>query len=89
MDYNKAHGIEPQTIYKTVDEIMKTTSVADVRAKYKTKKEIRQFDYVDKITGLELIARLEEEMKRAAENLEFEKAARLRDEIMQLKGKMD
>jgi excinuclease ABC subunit B len=88
-NYNEEHGIEPQTILKSVDEILKTTSVADVRAKYKTKKEIRQFDYVDKFTGLELIAKLEQEMKKAAENLEFEKAAKLRDEIMQLKGKLD
>jgi excinuclease ABC subunit B len=87
LQYNKKHKITPQTIQKTVDEILRTTSVADSRAKYKVKKEIRQFDPVDRLTGQQLVEKLEKEMKAAAENLEFEKAARLRDEIKQLKGK--
>ncbi len=89
LDYNREHGIVPKTIYKSVDEIMRTTSVADIRGKYKTKKEVREFDYMDKFTGLQLIEQLEKEMKNAAENLEFEKAARLRDDIKQLKGKLE
>jgi excinuclease ABC subunit B len=88
LQYNKKHKITPQTIQKTVDEILRTTSVADSRAKYKVKKEIRQFDPVDRLTGQQLVEKLEKEMKAAAENLEFEKAARLRDEIKQLKGKL-
>ncbi|GAB4375910.1 MAG: excinuclease ABC subunit UvrB [Calditrichia bacterium] len=88
-EYNRKHNITPQTIYKTVDEIMQTTSVADVRARYKTKKAVREFQYMDKLTGKELISQLELEMKKAAENLEFEKAAQLRDEIKRLKGKME
>ncbi|MCK5453814.1 MAG: UvrB/UvrC motif-containing protein, partial [Calditrichia bacterium] len=89
LEYNKKHGIVPQTIHKSVEEILKTTSVADIRGKYKTKKEIRQFDYMDRFTGQQLLEQLEEEMKKAAENLEFEKAARLRDEIKNLKGKIE
>lgn len=89
LEYNKQHGIVPQTIYKSVEEILKTTSVADIRGKYKTKKEIRQFDYMDRFTGQQLLEQLEMEMKKAAENLEFEKAARLRDEIKNLKGKIE
>jgi excinuclease ABC subunit B len=87
--YNREHHIVPQTIYKTVDEIMRTTSVADVRGKYRVKKEIREFDVLDRFTGMQLIEQLEKEMKSAAENLEFEKAAKLRDEIKQLKGKLE
>jgi excinuclease ABC subunit B len=86
--YNQKHRIEPQTIYKSVEEIMKTTFVADSRAKYKLKKDLKSFDYLDQLTGEHLIAELEKEMKRAAENLEFEKAAKIRDEINQLKGKI-
>jgi excinuclease ABC subunit B len=89
LEYNKEHGIVPQTIHKSVEEILKTTSVADIRGKYKTKKEIRQFDYMDRFTGQQLLEQLEMEMKKAAENLEFEKAARLRDEIKNLKGKIE
>ncbi len=86
--YNKAHGIMPQTIYKTVDEIMKTTSVADMSGRYKTKKAVREFDYMDKLTGQELVEQLEKEMQTAAENLEFERAAKLRDQIRKLKGSL-
>jgi excinuclease ABC subunit B len=88
LQYNKKHNITPKTIQKTVDEILRTTSVADSRAKYKVKKEIRQFDPVDRLAGQQLVEKLEQEMITAAENLEFEKAARLRDEIKQLKGKL-
>ncbi len=88
MAYNREHGISPQTVYKTVEEIMKTTSVADVRERYHTKRKTREFDYLDRLTGEELIARLEQEMKEAAEHLEFERAAQLRDEIKRLKGKL-
>jgi excinuclease ABC subunit B len=88
LEYNKSHGIMPQTIYKTVDEIMKTTSVADMSGRYKTKKEVREFDYMDKLTGQELIEQLEKEMQSAADNLEFERAAKLRDQIRKLKGSL-
>lgn len=88
VEYNKTHNITPKTIYKTVDEIMKSTSVADIRERYKVKRKVREFDYLDKLTGQELVEQLEKEMKEAAENLEFERAARLRDEIQRLKGKV-
>jgi excinuclease ABC subunit B len=88
LKYNKRHNITPKTIYKTMDEIIQTTSVADVRERYKIKKQIREFEYLDKLTGLDLIQKLEKEMKEAATNLEFERAAKLRDEIERLKGKV-
>lgn len=88
LEYNEKHGIVPESIRKTTEEILRTTSVADAHGKYKVKKEIRNFDIIDRFTGLQLIEQLEKEMKTAAENLEFEKAARLRDEIKQLKGKI-
>ena len=89
-EYNQSQGITPKTVYKTVDEIMQSTAVADVRAKYKVggKKTPREFQYMDKLTGQELIDRLMAEMKEAATNLEFERAAQLRDEINKLKGKI-
>jgi excinuclease ABC subunit B len=87
LEYNHDHGISPKTIYKSADEIRKTTSVADVKSRYKTKKKERQFSYMDDLTGTELISELEKEMRHAAVNLEFEKAAQLRDEIQRLKAK--
>ncbi|RMI00118.1 MAG: excinuclease ABC subunit UvrB [Calditrichaeota bacterium] len=88
MEYNRQHGITPQTVYKTVEEIMQSTAVADVKGRYKTRKTAREFEYMDKLTGQELIERLEQEMKEAAAKLEFERAARLRDEILKLKGQL-
>jgi excinuclease ABC subunit B len=49
---------------------------------------VREFDYMDKLTGQELVEQLEKEMQTAAENLEFERAAKLRDQIRKLKGSL-
>ena len=86
--YNKEHGITPKTIYKTAEEILTTTSVADVRTRYKVREKERQIEFLDRETGEEILRRLEKEMFEAAEQLEFERAARLRDEIQRLKGKL-
>ncbi len=88
MEYNKKMGITPQTVYKTVEEIMQSTAVADNAGRYKTKNEQRRFEVSDKLSGLELIEQLEKEMKASAANLEFERAAQIRDEIMKLKGQI-
>ncbi len=53
LEYNKAHGITPKTIYKTVDEILQTTSVADVRNRYRSKPKAKEGDYRDRLTGNE------------------------------------
>lgn len=89
IEYNEKHGITPKTVYKTVDEIMKVTSVADASARYKTKQKSRAFEVPDEMTGQLLVEQLEKEMKAAAANLEFEKAAQIRDEILKLKGKLE
>jgi excinuclease ABC subunit B len=86
--YNQQHGITPKTVYKTVDEIMKATSVADSSVRYKAKQKSREFEIPDEVTGQLLVEQLEKEMKAAAANLEFEKAAQIRDEILKLKGKL-
>ncbi len=86
--FNRHMGIIPQTIYKSADDIRRATAVADIRARYRTKKAPREYEFMDQLTGQELIGRLEKEMKEAASNLEFEKAAELRDEILKLKGEI-
>ena len=96
-EYNRKNGIEPQTIYKTYEEIMSTTIVADskVNLEYgKKKKDAKKSSLsiiteplFKKITGeqrKELIDQLRTEMKIAAKDLEFERAAELRDEISRL-----
>jgi len=92
--YNTAHGITPETIYKSVEEIMAATAVADVRSRkenYGQKKVYVVSDTVAKYLSddqkADLLAELREEMRRAAKDLEFERAAQLRNEIGRLESK--
>ena len=83
LEYNKEHNITPQTIYKTAEEIIKSTAVADIRSNY-GEKEKTEIIYDHSLDKKDLIEQLTGEMKAAAANLEFEKAAALRDEIARL-----
>lgn len=88
--YNEEHNITPATIYKSMEEIMASTSIADVRKK--EEKEDYSFSkvaepvlkYMDNDQKKDLIEQLREQMRNAAKDLEFEKAASLRDEIANL-----
>jgi excinuclease ABC subunit B len=77
--WNLEHGITPRTILKTVDEIMKATSVADAIGRAET------YAAVDPVLlggdSERLLAQLEGEMLEAARALEFERAASIRDRI--------
>ncbi|MEG6615129.1 excinuclease ABC subunit UvrB [Peptococcaceae bacterium 1198_IL3148] len=82
MAFNKEHNITPQTVQKAVRDIIEATKVAETPAKYTVGKQ------VDKLTKKDLkklIADLEKEMKQAARELEFEKAAQLRDSLIELR----
>jgi len=85
-EYNLAHNIQPRTIYKSVEEVMHTTAVADVKPAAMETKEPPGDRYRDKLETAEIVELLRREMQAAAENLEFEKAAELRDEIAHLTG---
>lgn len=97
-EYNEKHNIKPKTIYKTYEEIMSTTIVADSKAKYdykKKKREVRKttlslitepiFKQLTKEEKKQLIEQLTKEMIEAAKDLEFERAAELRDEIQRIR----
>ena len=78
--YNAEHGIVPKTIVKSVRELIEISSESE--------KALKRADGV-KLTRserMELIDKLEKEMKAAAKMLEFELAAQLRDEIVRLRG---
>jgi len=81
-DYNRTHGITPESIRKSISDVL--TSVYD--ADYVTVPLVRETKapYGGEDDLAELIARLKAEMKAAAAALEFEKAAELRDEIRDL-----
>ena len=76
-DYNKEHGIVPKTIKKDIREIIEATK-KDIPKKGKGKKESKGKEA--KITEIEIL-RLTEEMNKAARELNFEKAAEIRDKI--------
>ena len=78
--YNIEHGIEPRSIQKTVHDITeRVKAIAETSAPYVTNGELPKDDL------LRLVKDLESEMKSAARNLEFEKAALLRDQIVDLR----
>ena len=83
MAYNQAHGITPQTVRKNVDDVLAGLWQGDTDQSRVTAK-------VDQpLVGANLAAHLEAlrtQMRKAAENLEFEEAARLRDEVKRLEA---
>jgi excinuclease ABC subunit B len=79
--YNLAHGITPTSIQKKVRELIQTTKVAESPVPY----EAKQLKKLSKKETLALVAKLEKDMRTAAKNLEFERAAELRDMIFELR----
>ena len=84
--YNAEYAIVPETIYRSREEILQATSVLEsVRGVAPELAAEPTVDYREIADQAELLADLEQQMKAAAANLEFEKAAHLRDEITRLK----
>ncbi|HAY35022.1 MAG TPA: excinuclease ABC subunit UvrB [Ignavibacteria bacterium] len=97
IQYNKEHKITPETVLKTLEEIMSATIVADSKSNNEYNKKGKEekksalsiiTDPVNKKINSEqrkeLIEQLRKEMINAAKDLEFERAAELRDEILKL-----
>ncbi|MCE7058685.1 excinuclease ABC subunit UvrB [Dyadobacter sp. CY343] len=94
MEYNIENGIVPRTILKSKEAIMEQTSVADskVRKVYVEPSEIRiaadpVVQYMGKNDLQKLIAETQRKMESAAKDMDFLEAARLRDELLQLKDR--
>jgi excinuclease ABC subunit B len=94
IEYNIEHNIKPVTIYKTVDEILAATSIADVKSRHDERDQYAKAGavaesiakYLTAEQKKDLIEELQTEMQRAAKDLEFERAAELRNELERLKG---
>jgi excinuclease ABC subunit B len=90
-EYNLKHNITPQTIVKSIEETMLSTRVADARenmparmakiAEPKTK-------YADEVNLEEWAKILEQQMKDASAKLDYERAALLRDELLEIRVKL-
>jgi excinuclease ABC subunit B len=92
--YNREHNISPTTISKTVNEVLAATAVADVKAARDQRRERAKMPkvaeavvrYLTPDQRKDLIEELRTEMTRASRDLEFERAAELRDEIQKLEA---
>lgn len=80
--YNTAHGITPETIRKAVFDVVDSTKVAETEDAYVAVAE--QAQTLGRRERKDLIAKLEQEMRQAAKELQFERAAQLRDMIAEL-----
>ena len=76
-EYNEKHNIIPQTINKSIREAISATKVAEIQEEYHISKEENMEDIISKLT---------DEMLKYASQMEFEKAAELRDKIKELEG---
>jgi excinuclease ABC subunit B len=94
VEYNTEHGISPHTVYKTVNEVLAATAVADVKAARDARRERAKMPmvaehvikYLTTDQRKDLIEELHNEMMKASKDLEFERAADLRDEIAKLEA---
>jgi excinuclease ABC subunit B len=94
VEYNSEHGISPKTVYKTVNEVLAATAVADVKAARDARRERAKMPmvaehvikYLTPDQRKDLIEELRTEMMKASKDLEFERAADLRDEIAKLEA---
>ena len=81
--FNKAHGIVPKTVVKSVRELLELSAASDEAASAQRQGRTKTMTKQEKAAE---IARLEKAMKEAAKMLEFELAASLRDQIIELRG---
>ncbi len=87
MQYNEDHHITPTTIKKAIPELIASTKVTEDSGK---KDDFLETDFDDMTheQQLDMISKLEEQMKTAAKKLDFEQAATLRDTVMELKAQI-
>ena len=84
-EYNEAHGITPQTIKKAVrDLIAITKAVTREEVEFEKDPESMSRDEIEKLIG-----QIQKKMKRAAAELDFESAAQLRDQMVELKKQLN
>jgi excinuclease ABC subunit B len=92
--YNQEHGIVPTTVIKSTEQVRFITRVADARESSDARHEEQARRVAEASASYskdpaQLIAQLEKEMKQAAAELDFEAAARLRDQLFEIRAKAD
>lgn len=82
-EYNAKHGITPQTIQKEIRDVIRATIAAEDQEEYNPAEGLKKLSKKDRE---QVILNMEKEMKEAAKSLNFERAAELRDLILELKA---
>lgn len=94
MAYNKEHGVTPKGIKKEITDIMEGARSTQPKTRRKTKKHDPEYGHHPDHSSLDpkklgkLLRKLENRMQECAQNLEFEEAAQLRDEIIQVRDQL-
>ncbi|MFH2072202.1 MAG: UvrB/UvrC motif-containing protein, partial [Actinomycetota bacterium] len=88
--HNEKHGIDPQTIRKKISDILELLHTAEAPGVERRRREVSERQKIDMpFDDLQrLVQSLEEEMRQAARELRFEYAARLRDEVNELRREL-
>jgi excinuclease ABC subunit B len=90
IEYNQKHGIKPETVRKAITDIIQATRVAEEPSLYEMREEMKkEIKRMPRYEIFRLIQVLEEEMREAAEELNFELAAELRDQIADLREELE
>jgi len=95
-EYNVLHNIVPRTVLKSTEEVLASTSIADVKASRDVRRDRAEvprvaetvFRYLTKEQKADMLEELRLEMRNASKDLEFERAAALRDEIAKFEAEM-
>jgi excinuclease ABC subunit B len=89
LEYNEEHGIVPRSIVKSIEEVRLSTSVADAKEPGERKGKGLEVVLPDEVDDWEMLRYLEEEMLREAKELNFERAASIRDRIEEIRWNLN
>ena len=89
LEYNEEHGIVPRSIVKSIEEVRLSTSVADAKEPDERKGKGQEVVLPDEVDDWEMLRYLEEEMLREAKELNFERAASIRDRIEEIRWNLN
>ena len=87
MQYNEDHGIEPQTIRKAINDIM--SYVKDEVGNTTAEQVNLELAALSREEVLRIISSMEDDMASASKNMDFEEAARLRDQVVKLRAQVE
>jgi len=89
LEYNEEHGIVPRSIVKSIEEVRLSTSVVDAKEPDEKRKKGLEVVLPDEIDDWEMLRFLEEEMLREAKELNFERAASIRDRVEEIRWNLN